>query len=121
MIPRNTQDHISLQLQGNENMKISMFQSNSVFFGTLKRCANDQENQKNLKADILDPGWGRVGATKALSFTVSKVEQHAVRRDAPAIAPLNCEKECSNVRLSQPAYLSINLFHIDVIQRTNFF
>ena len=47
-------------------MKISMFQNNPVFFGTQKRCANDQENQKSLKADIVDPGRGRVGATKAL-------------------------------------------------------
>ena len=47
-------------------MKISMFQNNSVFFGTQKRCANDQENQKSLKADIVDPGRGGVGATKAL-------------------------------------------------------
>ena len=47
-------------------MKISMFQNNSVFFRTQKRCANDQENQKSLKADIEDPGRGRVGATKAL-------------------------------------------------------
>ena len=37
-----------------------------VFFETQKRFANDQENQKSLKADISDPGWGRVGATKAL-------------------------------------------------------
>ena len=43
-----------------------MFQNNSVFFGTQKRCANDQENKKSLKVDIVDPGWGGVGATKAL-------------------------------------------------------
>ena len=47
-------------------MKISIFQNNSVFFGTQKRCANDQEYQKSLKADIVDPGREGVGATKAL-------------------------------------------------------
>ena len=47
-------------------MKISMFQNNPVFFGTQKRCANDQKNQKSLEANIVDPGRGRVGATKAL-------------------------------------------------------
>ena len=65
-IPRTTIGHISLQLQSNENVKISLFQNIPVFFGTQKRFANDQENQKSLKLDIVDPGRGRVGATKAL-------------------------------------------------------
>ena len=47
-------------------MEILNFQNNPVFFGTQKRCANDQENQKSHKADIVDTGRGRVGATKAL-------------------------------------------------------
>ena len=58
--------HISLQLQSNENVKILLFQNIPLFFGTQKRLANDQEKQKSLKLDILDPGRGRVGATKAL-------------------------------------------------------
>ena len=44
-ILRTTQDHFSLQLQSNENMKISMFQNNSVFFGVQKRCTNDQKKK----------------------------------------------------------------------------
>ena len=47
-------------------MKISLFQNIPVFFGTQKRFANDQENQKSLEADIADPGQGRVDATKAI-------------------------------------------------------
>ena len=34
--------------------------------GMHNRCANDLENQKSLKADIVGPGRGGVGATKAL-------------------------------------------------------
>ena len=45
-------------------MKISMFQNNPVF--SERKNVAGQENQKSLKANIVDPGRGRVGATKAL-------------------------------------------------------
>ena len=50
----------------NENIKISMFQGNPIFFGTAKPFANDQQNRKTARAENVHPFRGRNGASRAL-------------------------------------------------------